>query len=148
MIVCDKLEEINTFSKEERKEMVATFLTVTNKNFSCYTCGKRYETEAKKRFRKNKGCYSEVDFPVATINLPSEDRDYSFNRCPANFASNYFSYLINLFYEQKSGKNIYKEAISDLPYKLIQAFSLIESLFTGQEIKRRKQVEALNRGKR
>lgn len=100
---------------------MATFQVLHDPTYQCTQCTKRVPSQETRD--QKKGCAITLDKSFASW------RDLiKFKKCPANYFSPFWSEVIDNFRQYDKGILPYKGALLDQPSKIIEAYSLIESL--------------------
>jgi hypothetical protein len=119
-------------------EIIATFVSVMNKNFHCTNKDKKgcFDTIPQWRRDNQKGCSTRSEKPTLKWN----DR-LIFYRCPTNLKNGKVEELMGVARQFELGVLPYEGGLYDQPSKLVEVFNQINSLRIEDEISRQKAQE-------
>lgn len=115
----DWVDSVSSLSNREYVEIVATFQVLYDSSYQCTQCLKRVSAPA----REKKGCETATTEPFAEWR-----KLIKFKRCPANYYSQYWASVIDIFRQYEKGILPFSGGLLDQPSKMIEALNLVETL--------------------
>lgn len=117
---------INSITNRDYKEIVSTFLYLSDERFNCYACKKSDDRpKILKRIREAKGCYKEDKEPVHSYRRG----DIVWHKCPANYMDSGVKHYIKLYQKHEAGFNVFSLPIEKQSSKLVELVDIIDNLF-------------------
>lgn len=115
---------------------------IENRRFYCNDCLSKYDSRRDKdqmleRERQIKNCYGNPGPSIHNIN-----NEIFFSKCIGNYFDHGIANLISLNEHFQKGVMPFRGALLDQPAKIIEAFSVIESIKRDQQIKAHQAQEA------
>jgi hypothetical protein len=108
-----------------------------DKSFNCVDCKKRMSVEARNLMR---GCEKPADKDIFTWK-----NRISFKSCPVNYYNSGSALLVEYFRHFEKGALPFKGGLMEQPGKILDVFSLFESLKVEMELDRLKKIEKMNK---
>ena len=130
--VIEKITEISTVTKDDYISMVSTFTAVTNLQFNCGTCCKKYPKLPLKllEHQSRLGCDGKKN-PQLTYTATHDmigSPKILFKKCIGNFFDNKSMDLIKYFSKYKAGMMPYNGSYYDQPNKFVELMELVDNL--------------------
>ena len=119
------MTQINKVTNGDYKEILSTFLFLTDPRYNCTIC-KNSESSKKKLniIRASKNCETD-DSVVVHNHRPSKT---NWTRCPANYIDYGVKYYINLYLKHESGLKVFTDSVENMSAKLVELIDIIDNL--------------------
>lgn len=130
--LCSRIIEISSVTQSDYIEIVSSFISISNTEYSCIKCKARHrDPERAKTAFKQKACTFINENPVMryqATNAMNGCADITYNTCPSNFVDGGTVSLINLIYQYEKGIMPYTGGLLEQPAKLVETMDLVHNL--------------------
>jgi hypothetical protein len=119
------MTQINKVTNGDYKEILSTFLYMTNERFNCYNC-KNSDDRPRivSRIRKANGCF---EFQKEAVHVDRRS-DIKWFKCPANYIDFGVKHYINLYLKHEKGLSVFTESTENMSAKLVELIDIIDNL--------------------
>lgn len=131
------IENINNLSDSEALGIVSTYFALNDADYNCTKCKKRISDTARDLM---KGCTTKNEKPVGKWR-----EEITYFTCPVNFYRRDYAMYIDMFRHFESGVLPFNGGLLEQPSKIIEVFSLIESLKIENELDRLEKQKKANK---